>query len=127
MAEGVLKPAGLPTTRPLILPEPESSDRLTESSLISTLVTMGPTVSIPCLMMPSRKNPMAQMPRRRSTTNTMNRRITIFLIKQFSLYRSAPFASTHDLVKSHLNLAALTVFCQRTLCNTRRESGDDPD
>ena len=49
MADGVLNPAGLPTTRPLMVPTPESKDRLTDCSLMSTLVSFGPKVSTPAL------------------------------------------------------------------------------
>jgi len=55
---------GLPTSRPLIFPEPESRDMLTPSSLTSTLVILGPMVSTPRFTASSRKNGQRGQPKR---------------------------------------------------------------
>src|ERR1043166_5744504 len=84
IADVVLNPSGLPTKRPLSLPEPESRRRLTDFNFTSTFVYFGPKLSTARFTAPSRKRLIDRRASARSRTSAIAmRRMSFFTQDKF--------------------------------------------
>src|SRR5262245_41282758 len=91
MAAGVLYPSGLPSRNPFKEPEPENTDTLALSSFISVLVSGGPTVSTPFLIMePSERVRITTSATRPTATTAATINRIFFIIKEVLWFTGPP-------------------------------------